>query len=602
MRMKKMIHIAIGMMAITGCQKDFQEANTNPGQLYDTKPEFLFTSATLNYTAPNREQLTTKYASTMRYMQYIVGDDAGKDVMEAPYADNTRTTFPSPQGFYYRDYFSLYGRGYHVIIDKIAAIPDPELKKAYASLGAICRILDTYDAWKIADMYGALPYTQAFKAVAFPLPEYDYDFELYERFDTQLKEAVNVLRTSVPASQIALGKQDFFYNGDIDKWMRFANTLRIRIAQRYEKRDPQQLVTVLADIADNHAGRIISTQAESFGYDNLRDWNNNIDEIDALQTSYVAAFPFVEFLKSTNDPRLRLLVRPNDWGTNAPAYNDIKANGTAAAKATLDSVPLNRSRYVGKHVFSASSAAAYGWEGQPKAHQFTVNRGQGTATQTLNYVSLINTRLYVKNGGFREGSTGLHTDERIANGATIKMRTSLMNYAGVCFMMAEIAAKGGNGLGRSAAQWYADGVTASFDFYKEKGIAQGLPGAASVSFGDYLTRYPYNGLPSIYSQAWVNALVEPEEAWAMWKRTGYPQFDDYRAGRANKIGDGSGIAYLENLYTGTQNLVIPRRYILQITSTEMSANLDKAIMEMRAKDPAYGERLDSRGRVWWDVP
>lgn len=605
--MKKINYIALGLLMAgvmtQSCKKDFQEVNTNPNQLNDTRPEFLFTSATLNYTLGNRDQLISKYASPLRYMQYVVGDGIDKEAMESPYCDPGKTTFPSPRGNYYRDYFGTVGRDYQRIIAKINEVPDSSLRRAYANLGAICKIMDTYDAWKIADVYGALPYTEAFNFSQFPVPKYDYDWELYKLFDQQLKASADVLKNSVTADQIDISKQDFFYAGNKDKWLRFANTLRIKIAQRYEERDAQQLTAVLTDIATNYGGMIISSNEESFGYSNLRDWNNNIDDIDAIQNSYVAAFPFVEFLKSTNDPRLPLLVRRNDWGANYSVYNDVKTNGTAEAKATLDSAALNTTRYWGKHVFSASSGAAYGWQGQSKTHQFTVNTASGTATRTLNFISLINTRLFVKNGGFKPGNPSLHDDETVVDGSTIKMRTSLMNYAGVCFMMAEIAAKGGNGLGKTAAQWYNDGVTASFDFYKEKGITQGTPGAAATALGDFLTRYPYSGLPGIYAQAWVNYLIEPDEAWAMWKRTGYPQFEDYRAGQPSKIGDGSGIAYMQNLYTGSQDLTIPRRYILPVTSTEINANLDKAVSDMQAKDATYGvDRLDSRGRIWWDQP
>ncbi|MEJ7736928.1 MAG: hypothetical protein WKF97_05830 [Chitinophagaceae bacterium] len=124
----------------------------------------------------------------------------------------------------------------------------------------------------------------------------------------------------------------------------------------------------------------------------------------------------------------------------------------------------------------------------------------------------------------------------------------------------------------------------------------------NADLGNYLTRYPYKNLAGIYSQAWVNFLIEPEEAWAMWKRTGYPQFEDFRAGQPSKIGDGSGIAYLENLWTGTINLLIPRRAVLPVSSTEMNPNVDKAVQDMKAKDPAYGvDRLDTRGRIWWDA-
>lgn len=172
------------------------------------------------------------------------------------------------------------------------------------------------------------------------------------------------------------------------------------------------------------------------------------------------------------------MVRPNDWGTNAPVYYDIKANGLPASKATLDSPAVNTSRYWGKHVFSASTDAAYGWTGQPTTHQFTIKSGTGTATRTLNFISLINGRLFVKDGGFKTNNTNLHTDETVVDGSTIKNRTSLMNYTEVCFMMAEIAAKGGNGLGKSAAQWYEEGVTSSFADYKARAIESNIPNAA----------------------------------------------------------------------------------------------------------------------------
>lgn len=603
--MKYMNKIVLGFMlaaSVASCKKDLQEVNTRNDQLTDTRPEFLFTNATQNISEGRRDQLLTKYAYPMRYMQYIVGDNTEKDAMESPYVDPSKTTSPDPGGSVFSDYYASTGRDFHRIMDKINGIQDEALKNTYSNLGAITTILDTYEAWKVVDIYGAMPYTQAFNVTEYPLPKFDYAWELYLLFDKQLKESVDVLKTDT-TGQANIGKQDFFYSGDMKLWMKFANSLRIKIAQRFEKRDPANLASVLNDIATNYNGQIISGNAESFGYDNLRDWNNNTNDIDAILTTYDAAFPFVEYLKSTNDPRLPLMVRPNDWGANSPNYKDVQAKGTAQAKKLLDSPALNTSRYWGKHVFSASAGSAYGWQGQPRAHQFSLTDG---TQETLNFISVIQGRLFVKNGGFGNsitGTTDLHSDETVVDGSTIKMRTPFVTYADVCFMMAEIAAKGGNGLGKTAIQWYTDGVSASFDDYKDRAVAGNVPGALSVTFGDYLNRYPYNGLPSIYSQAWVNFLTVPEEAYAMWKRTGYPQFDDYRAGQANKIGDGSGIAYLENLWTGSQNLLIPRRAALPVTSTEMGANLNQAIEELKSKDASYGaDRLDTKGRVWWDMP
>ncbi|HVI46525.1 MAG TPA: SusD/RagB family nutrient-binding outer membrane lipoprotein [Chitinophaga sp.] len=605
--MKNIYKIALGLLIVAGftqsCKKDLQEINTDPDTLNDTRPEFLFTNATLSYTLPGRGSLLNKYSTSLRYMQYIVGNSVDKGDLESPYCDPTKTVFPDPGsgGALYSDFYNTTGRDYQRIISKINTLDNQSLKAAYTDLAAICQIMSVYDAWKVSDVFGAMPYSQSFNVVKYPVPDYDFNWDLYLTFDKQLKAAVDVLKAKTP-NQVKIEKQDFFYWGKTDSWMKFANTLRIKIAQRYEKRNAANLQNVLNDIATNYSGMIISSGTESFGYDNVKDWNNNIDDIDAIQNVYVAAYPFVEFLKSTKDPRLALMVRQNDWGDNYKPYVDVKTKGTPASLTDLNNPAVNTSRYWGKHVFSASASSTYGWTGQAKAHQFTIQNGTSTDTRTLSFISLIQSRLFVKNGGFKRDNTSLHDDETVVDGSTIKMRTSLLNYAETCFMMAEIAAKGGNGLGKSAAQWYNDGVTASFNDYKQRGVSQNTPGADTTKLGDFLTRYPYSGLASVYSQAWVNFLTEPEEAWAMWKRTGYPQFELFNPAGGNKIGDGSGVAYLETLYTGSQNLLIPRRAVLPVTSTEINANLDKAVQAMQQKDADFGvNRLDTRGRIWWDM-
>ena len=397
-----------------------------------------------------------------------------------------------------------------------------------------------------------------------------------------------------------------FYGGDYTKWLAFANTLRIKIAQRYEKRDAANLTSVINDIATNFDKNIISSTAGSFGYNQTQDWNTNVDDINVLLFSYDAAFPFVEFLKSTNDPRIKFMVRENDFGENYKGYVNVEQNGTPEAKAALQ-LPANKVRYWGKHPSPASADGSYGFTGGDRFKTF--NLGTGTNTQTLGILSAIQTRLFLKNGGFGGFDTRSdpaiykHDDEAIVDGKTIKVRTPYLTYAETCFMMAEIAQKGGNDFGKSASDWFYAGVQASFDQYKALATATGVPNAANVNIGDLLTSLPYLGLPSIYSQAWVNFLTEPDEAWAQWKRTGYPQFTDVRPGDNGKIGDGSSIAYLENLWNGNKNLVIPRRAALNLSSgsNPNSANYTNAINTMIAKDPAYGTKAtDTFGRIWWD--
>ncbi|PSL48000.1 SusD-like starch-binding protein associating with outer membrane [Chitinophaga niastensis] len=611
--MKKTTNYILGLLALAtlsqSCKKTLIDINTNPNLLPDVNPEYLFTGATADINFGDRDHVSKRYGTTLSYLQYVVPDAVTTSSLSAKYCDPTKATGADPALPFYTDYFNSTGRDMHRIIDKIDGLPDAQ-KTTYQGLKAICVIVDVYHAWRVADIFGALPYSQAFNDAKYPLPAYDFDYDLYKVFDQKLKDAATLLKNNTNG-QIALGNQDLFYGGDYGEWYGLANTLRIKIAQRYEKRDPAQLPAVLTDIATNFDSKLIApsvtdpTNDGSFAINHTRDWMNNVDDINVILFNYNACYSFVEFLKSTHDPRINFMLRQNDFGDNSNQYLTTKVNGNAATQAAL-ALPENKVRYWGKHASPASAGdATYGSTGLDRNKTFTLNDG---TNQTLGFLSAIQSRLFVKNGGFggfdqRSKQNLMHTDEAFSDGATIKMKSYFVTYAETCFMMAEIAAKGGNGLGQTASQWYYKGVQASFNQYQAFAVATKVPKADTVSIGAFATPagIPYLGLQSIYSQAWVHYLMQPDEAWATWKRTGYPQFTDVRAGNNGHIGDGSSIAYLENLWDGSRNLLVPRRNNFSVSSTLNLTNYTAAVQAMMAKDANYGAGAqDTKGRIWWD--
>ncbi|NLU90487.1 SusD/RagB family nutrient-binding outer membrane lipoprotein [Chitinophaga sp. Ak27] len=582
------------------CKKKMIELNTDPNLIADVAPEFWFTGVTTDLNYGSRDQISQRYGTTMKYMQYIVPEGVSADGLIGQYWKPSAVKGPNPGLPYYGEYYNI-GRDMHRIINRID-LYDAATKAKYLGLRAICQIMDTYYAWKVADVFGALPYYQAFNISKYPLPAYDYNWTLYKTFDSTLKAAATVLRDNA-TSQIALGNQDLFYGGDYTKWYALANTLRIKIAQRFERRDAANFTAVINDVSSAFGGNIISSNAGSFVINFTRDWSNNVDDINVILFNYNASFPFVEHLKATNDPRMGFMVRQNDFGTNCTQYVKVQNEGNATSQAALQ-LPENQVRYWGKHPtpFSAQNTA-YGSTGGDRYKTFAL---QGTATQNLGFLSAIQSRLFVKNGGFGGfnslSSTSLmHTDETSVSGSTIKMKYFEVSYAETCFMMAEIAAKGSSSvMGKTAEQWYRLGVQASFDQYKEIAINTNVPNAASISDGGFASSIPYLGLPSIYTQAWVHFLMQPEEAWAMWKRTGYPQFTDVRPGNNGLVGT-SSIAYLENLWDGGQNLLLPRRNSFDRSSNLNDPNYNAAVSTMISKDAAYGSTsVDTKGRIWWD--
>lgn len=585
-----------------------RDLNTDPNVMETVKPEFIFTTATKNFMNSERTHLLAKFSGVMNYMQYLVpisGQSVGKYI--APGQNNGS----GPNTQFYQDFFSirmlqnpdLYaGRGEYLrlVVDQVDAIQDPTRKAAYANLKAFANIMEVYSAWVAVDVKGAMPYKEAFLAKKGILyPKYDYSWDLYKQFDLKLKEQVDLL-LSTGNEQINIGSQDYFYKGDKAKWIKFANALRIKIAQRFEKRDPAQLDNVLADVLKQD-NPFMGSNADGCVYTHPSDHNDNIDDINVIRTGYSAGAAFVSYLKKNADPRLGLMVKINEFDPESENYKIVAKNLPGA----LDSDPLYKERYLGMPAspHAADNKKDFGVWISNGTVPFEYTENSTKKTITLRLISQLQGRFFVKNGGFKAGEA---SSEPFVDLARITMRTPVLTYSDFCFMMAEIAEKkGASYKGKDAKAWYEEGVTSSVNYYQQMAVETGVPYATSnpvsaAKISAYLaqTNIAYTGtqqekLEKIYSQAWVNFLKHPEEAWAMWKRTGCPKFAGAEA---------NGAASLERLYNNdkSQELSIPRREKFgrhPINAKEWEI----AYKAMKSKDPDYGfDENDASGRVWWD--
>jgi len=180
----------------------------------------------------------------------------------------------------------------------------------------------------------------------------------------------------------------------------------------------------------------------------------------------------------------------------------------------------------------------------------------------------------------------------------------LITYADFQFMRAELAATGVSS--EDAATLYNEAVTASLkyygeiatkgqvlDYYAESGGNQ-VTAPTDAEIAAYLARpdvayNPAKGLDLIASQSFLNFFKEPNEAWALIKRTGLP--------------NNTTTLKMENLYYNGTLLAIPRRAprTPPTTGDLNYENANAAFQEMQS-DPKYGNGpQDITGRVWWDA-
>ena len=613
--MRKCKYIIIGVLSLltmTGCLDKYQDLNTDPELLGTTDPRNAFTGATENWNNNSRAHLMNKYSGVMQYMQYIVYYGGAQ---EGAYVNMSKENKPSPFTPYYSDYFGQIGLKLRYLVNTV--IPLNTEKERYQNLAAISNILETYQAWLMFDVNGAAPYHEAFKLVTDGIRKPRYDLfqkdiegkELYKIFDEKIKENVALLQKATQ-DQYSLGNNDYFFKGDVAKWIKFGNTVRIKMAQRLEKADNAFYQSVVSDALANSGG-LISNNNESCIYYHPNEYNNNTEDTHILTYQYCASRSLVNFLTEYNDPRLPLLVRRNGFGTgnNNTLNDDAEALLKTHYPDYQTKFPQWSVRYVGMSANPDSSSSAWSTD----SYYTLPYKDNGVdKTMTIRHNSQIESRYYVKNGG----NVGTQITARDKEDATysvsqdqISLFTPLITYPEVCFMMAEISLKAGSAKGgKDALTWFKDGIRASMEQYQKWGEKMKVPSAmnnnsdnydpiTTADINTYLARPEFQSvsLEKIITQQWVNLFMRPEEAWATWKRTGLPAFK-------NQPKPEGGVAFLETITSAAAKLYIPRRAALPTPNTENIDNYNAAITALKT-DANYGASVNNtEGRIWWDKP
>jgi hypothetical protein len=92
------------------------------------------------------------------------------------------------------------------------------------------KVLLAYALGSATDVWGDIPYTEAFKGNDALKPKYDTQQSIYTVINTLLTEAIADLSTANTANAIPFGSSsnDLIYNGSISKWIAAAHSLRAR--------------------------------------------------------------------------------------------------------------------------------------------------------------------------------------------------------------------------------------------------------------------------------------------------------------------------------------------------------------------------------------
>ena len=278
---------ACGLIGLNACDAGFDELNVNKTAAIAINPVFALNNAVINTTPPSP---TVQYE--MGIVQQMISPNSGVLAGANFNQDNRDYT----QATWQRYYRSVIRNTY----DVIATTKDP----SRTNLVNMAKILQSYAFLVLTDTYGDIPYTEAGKGYTDQkvYPKYDKQQAVYAGIIKDISDAVAALDASKTRETA-----DVLFGGDVAKWKKFGNSLLLRIGMRLSKVDATQAQSLVSKAL---AGGVITTNADNVLILHDANYLNSIGQLlNATEANnfYLAA-PFVDYLKKTNDPRLRSIA------------------------------------------------------------------------------------------------------------------------------------------------------------------------------------------------------------------------------------------------------------------------------------------------------
>ncbi|MEO6285926.1 MAG: SusD/RagB family nutrient-binding outer membrane lipoprotein [Dyadobacter sp.] len=281
----KGIILASTAVLLAGCGDSLEKVNENPNEAIVAQPEYLLansikSNADLILGSDASMETTTLFVQHWAKIQYT---DVDKYTVSISNVQNVWT--------------NLYSQGL-TDFSTIIKIGEETGNVNYQAVGLI---LKSWSFQLLTDLYGDIPYTQAVKINETLTPKYDAQKDVYLGLLSDLKRASELINTG--GSPIS---GDLVYNGNLTKWKKFANSLRLRIALRIADKDPQTAKTVIAELAANKSA-LIASNDEIAQLVYLSSPNQNpVSRDRETRDDYRVSKSVIDKLQELKDPRLAI--------------------------------------------------------------------------------------------------------------------------------------------------------------------------------------------------------------------------------------------------------------------------------------------------------
>ncbi|HLF34080.1 MAG TPA: SusD/RagB family nutrient-binding outer membrane lipoprotein [Cyclobacteriaceae bacterium] len=443
--------IFLGVVILVSCTKNFEEINKDPNSpsVDLAAPDMLLANAIETMTDRVHETFLGEEMGNcwVQHEAKVQYTDEDRYIPRVTVINNTWTSFFASSG---QDVVTLYKIG---------------VDRDMPNYQGVALVLKAYISSVLTDLFGDIPYTEAWSAAAedggVVSPAYDSQQEVYTDLISILEQANTLLD---PDGQPISG--DILYNGDILKWKKFANSLKMRLLIRISDRQ---------------------------------------DPSSAIQTMVNDPGTYPMFESNDDDAQLNYLgAAPN----NNPRHENRKTRDDHRVSKTITDFMWTQSSYVDWRICVFADLSANGdFEGIPNGL---------TSAEAADY----------NGGGLKMSKIGSYFSQATTPGVLMSYSEVLFCYAEAAFK--GWIPGGATAAGTYYEQaihanynHYGQDLVDIVDAYFSMGMT------ADELADDFLVNEDHawndaEGIRLIGEEKWITLFDQGLEAWAEWRRLDYP--------------------------------------------------------------------------------
>lgn len=461
---------ALAMGLSTSCTSSFEDVNTNPNQAHENDLEKDNLSTGAFFTQMQNNVVLYKDGAGNESSDYQVCQGLSHDLYSGYIGPTGTWASGSHNGTYRMTWYEqMYTKPFSRIMPAWQSLVAAAEKTNQPEIKALADILKVEAMHRVTDTYGPIPYVNygsGSLGTAF-----DSQQDVYKKFFEELDEAIDILTPFAGANATLMQDYDNVYDGSVNKWVKFANTLRLRLAMRIAYADATLAQTEAEKSINNPIGVIEAVDEHAqLLHSKLNYYHPNFDMQENFNAGEIRMSAAMDsYMNGYNDPRRTAYFK---------TASDGQYHGVRCGTGNI-----------------SSKVAAYAGEGISK-----LNIDQ-TSTPIV-WMTAAESYFLRAEGALRGWNMGGTAQKFYEDGVRISFQEA----------------------GVSGADSYLSNTTATPAAYEDNtGDGNGAASPSSITIAwDGNANFETN-LERIITQKWIAMFPDGPEGWSEFRRTGYPK-------------------------------------------------------------------------------